>query len=51
VAAVVETLRDLTDEKQAQMALEKLVTSDGLGIPAQRDRPFRSNVTADSGPS
>ncbi len=30
VTAVLESLRDLTDEKMAQMALEKLATRDGL---------------------
>jgi diguanylate cyclase (GGDEF)-like protein/PAS domain S-box-containing protein len=36
LAAVVETLRDLTDEKQAQIALEQLATRDGLTGLANR---------------
>ncbi len=35
--AVVETLRDMTEHKQAQMALQQLATCDGLtGIPNRR---------------
>jgi len=34
--AVVETLRDMTDEKQAQIALERLATRDGLTGLANR---------------
>jgi diguanylate cyclase (GGDEF)-like protein/PAS domain S-box-containing protein len=36
LAAVVETLRDLTDEKMAQLALEQLATRDGLTGLANR---------------
>lgn len=36
LAAVVETLRDLTDEKTAQLALEQLATRDGLTGLANR---------------
>lgn len=36
LAAVVETLRDMTDEKQAQIALEQLATRDGLTGLANR---------------
>jgi diguanylate cyclase (GGDEF)-like protein/PAS domain S-box-containing protein len=36
MTAVVETLRDLTDEKQAQIALEQLATRDGLTGLANR---------------
>ncbi|HWJ93681.1 MAG TPA: diguanylate cyclase, partial [Telluria sp.] len=36
MSAVVETLRDLTDEKLAQMALEQLATRDGLTGLANR---------------
>ena len=36
LAAVVETLRDLTDEKMAQVALEQLATRDGLTGLANR---------------
>jgi len=36
LTAVVETLRDLTDEKQAQVALEQLATRDGLTGLANR---------------
>jgi diguanylate cyclase (GGDEF)-like protein/PAS domain S-box-containing protein len=36
LTAVVETLRDLTDEKQAQIALEQLATRDGLTGLANR---------------
>ncbi|MGH8853844.1 MAG: sensor domain-containing diguanylate cyclase [Telluria sp.] len=36
IAAVVETLRDLTDEKMAQVALEQLATRDGLTGLANR---------------
>jgi len=36
LAAVVETLRDLTEEKMAQMALEQLATRDGLTGLANR---------------
>lgn len=36
MTAVVETLRDLTDEKMAQMALEQLATRDGLTGLANR---------------
>jgi diguanylate cyclase (GGDEF)-like protein len=36
LAAVVETLRDMTDEKQAQISLEQLVTRDGLTGLANR---------------
>ena len=36
LSAVVETLRDLTDEKMAQVALEQLATRDGLTSLANR---------------
>ena len=36
IVAVVETLRDMTDEKQAQIALEQLATRDGLTGLANR---------------
>ncbi|QBE66448.1 sensor domain-containing diguanylate cyclase [Pseudoduganella lutea] len=36
LAAVVETLRDMTEEKQAQIALEQLATRDGLTGLANR---------------
>jgi diguanylate cyclase (GGDEF)-like protein/PAS domain S-box-containing protein len=36
LAAVVETLRDMTDEKQAQISLEQLATRDGLTGLANR---------------
>lgn len=36
LAAVIETLRDLTDEKMAQVALEQLATRDGLTGLANR---------------
>jgi len=36
ITAVVETLRDMTDEKQAQIALEQLATRDGLTGLANR---------------
>jgi predicted signal transduction protein with EAL and GGDEF domain len=36
LAAVVETLRDMTDEKLAQIALEQLATRDGLTGLANR---------------
>jgi diguanylate cyclase (GGDEF)-like protein/PAS domain S-box-containing protein len=36
MVAVVETLRDMTDEKQAQIALEQLATRDGLTGLANR---------------
>ncbi|KQX01470.1 diguanylate cyclase [Massilia sp. Root418] len=36
IVAVVETLRDLTDEKKAQIALEQLATRDGLTGLANR---------------
>ncbi|MFL6676062.1 MAG: GGDEF domain-containing protein [Massilia sp.] len=36
MTAVVETLRDMTDEKQAQIALEQLATRDGLTGLANR---------------
>jgi diguanylate cyclase (GGDEF)-like protein/PAS domain S-box-containing protein len=36
LTAVVETLRDMTDEKQAQIALEQLATRDGLTGLANR---------------
>jgi PAS domain-containing protein len=36
LSAVVETLRDMTDEKMAQIALEKLATRDGLTGLANR---------------
>jgi diguanylate cyclase (GGDEF)-like protein len=36
LVAVIETLRDMTDEKQAQLALEQLATRDGLTGLANR---------------
>lgn len=44
--AVVETLRDLTDEKMAQSALEKLATRDGLTGLANR-RCFDDTLAAE----
>ncbi|MGX4644176.1 diguanylate cyclase [Massilia sp. SYSU DXS3249] len=44
--AVVETLRDLTDEKLAQSALEKLATRDGLTGLANR-RCFDDTIAAE----
>ncbi|KQQ97675.1 diguanylate cyclase [Massilia sp. Leaf139] len=44
--AVVETLRDLTEEKMAQLALEKLATRDGLTGLANR-RCFDDTLTAE----
>jgi diguanylate cyclase (GGDEF)-like protein/PAS domain S-box-containing protein len=44
--AVVETLRDLTDEKMAQLALEKLATRDGLTGLANR-RCFDDTLNAE----
>jgi len=44
--AVVETLRDLTDEKMAQIALEKLATRDGLTGLANR-RCFDDTLAAE----
>jgi diguanylate cyclase (GGDEF)-like protein/PAS domain S-box-containing protein len=44
--AVVETLRDLTDEKMAQLALEKLATRDGLTGLANR-RCFDDTLAAE----
>jgi diguanylate cyclase (GGDEF)-like protein/PAS domain S-box-containing protein len=38
IVAVVETLRDMTDEKKAQIALEQLATRDGLTGLANRRR-------------
>ncbi len=46
VTAVVESLRDLTDEKMAQMALEKLATRDGLTGLANR-RCFDDTLNAE----
>jgi diguanylate cyclase (GGDEF)-like protein len=44
--AVVETLRDMTDEKQAQIALEQLATRDGLTGLANR-RCFDDTLQAE----
>ena len=44
--AVVETLRDMTDEKQAQLALEQLATRDGLTGLANR-RCFDDTLQAE----
>ncbi|KQV82385.1 diguanylate cyclase [Massilia sp. Root351] len=46
IVAVVETLRDLTDEKKAQIALEQLATRDGLTGLANR-RCFDSTLHAE----
>jgi len=46
VSAVVETLRDLTDEKMAQAALEQLATRDGLTGLANR-RCFDDTLRAE----
>ena len=46
VTAVVESLRDLTEEKMAQMALEKLATRDGLTGLANR-RCFDDTLNAE----
>jgi diguanylate cyclase (GGDEF)-like protein/PAS domain S-box-containing protein len=46
LAAVVETLRDLTDEKMAQIALEQLATRDGLTGLANR-RCFDDTLQAE----
>jgi diguanylate cyclase (GGDEF)-like protein/PAS domain S-box-containing protein len=46
LVAVVETLRDLTDEKNAQMALEQLATRDGLTGLANR-RCFDDTLQAE----
>lgn len=46
LVAVVETLRDLTDEKQAQIALEQLATRDGLTGLANR-RCFDQTLQAE----
>ena len=46
LTAVVETLRDLTDEKQAQVALEQLATRDGLTGLANR-RCFDETLLAE----
>jgi diguanylate cyclase (GGDEF)-like protein len=46
LVAVVETLRDLTDEKKAQIALEQLATRDGLTGLANR-RCFDSTLQAE----
>ena len=46
LTAVVETLRDLTDEKQAQVALEQLATRDGLTGLANR-RCFDDTLQAE----
>lgn len=46
LTAVVETLRDLTEEKQAQVALERLATRDGLTGLANR-RCFDDTLQAE----
>jgi diguanylate cyclase (GGDEF)-like protein/PAS domain S-box-containing protein len=46
LTAVVETLRDLTEEKQAQVALEQLATRDGLTGLANR-RCFDDTLAAE----
>jgi len=46
LSAVVETLRDLTEEKQAQVALEQLATRDGLTGLANR-RCFDDTLIAE----
>lgn len=46
ISAVVETLRDLTDEKMAQVALEQLATRDGLTGLANR-RCFDDTLRAE----
>ncbi|WP_230023337.1 GGDEF domain-containing protein [Massilia sp. Bi118] len=46
LAAVVETLRDMTDEKMAQIALEQLATRDGLTGLANR-RCFDDTLQAE----
>ena len=46
LTAVVETLRDMTDEKTAQIALEQLATRDGLTGLANR-RCFDNTLTAE----
>jgi diguanylate cyclase (GGDEF)-like protein len=46
LSAVVETLRDLTDEKRAQIALEQLATRDGLTGLANR-RCFDDTLQAE----
>ena len=46
LSAVVETLRDLTEEKQAQVALEQLATRDGLTGLANR-RCFDATLLAE----
>lgn len=46
LSAVVESLRDLTEEKMAQMALEKLATRDGLTGLANR-RCFDDTLNAE----
>jgi diguanylate cyclase (GGDEF)-like protein len=46
LSAVVETLRDLTEEKQAQVALEQLATRDGLTGLANR-RCFDDTLLAE----
>lgn len=46
LVAVVETLRDMTDEKRAQVALEQLATRDGLTSLANR-RCFDDTLAAE----
>ncbi|MES2257205.1 MAG: diguanylate cyclase [Pseudomonadota bacterium] len=46
IVAVVETLRDMTEEKQAQLALEQLATRDGLTGLANR-RSFDNTLQAE----
>jgi diguanylate cyclase (GGDEF)-like protein/PAS domain S-box-containing protein len=46
MTAVVQTLRDMTDEKQAQLALEQLATRDGLTGLANR-RCFDDTLNAE----
>ncbi|MDC8756809.1 diguanylate cyclase [Janthinobacterium fluminis] len=46
IVAVVETLRDMTDEKRAQIALEQLATRDGLTSLANR-RCFDDTLRAE----
>jgi diguanylate cyclase (GGDEF)-like protein/PAS domain S-box-containing protein len=46
LVAVIETLRDMTDEKQAQLALEQLATRDGLTGLANR-RCFDQTLQAE----
>jgi hypothetical protein len=50
-----QILEHLHIDLQTRFSQRKVLELDEIdcivGIPEQRDRPFRSNVTADSGPS